>query len=353
MPFPRKSLAGLTADTEENLAIETGEDDRFPASDRLALARSVGGGLHGLYGYIDWVSRQIVPMTADEDKLIEHADWWGVRRKAATAAEGRILFKGTAGAVVPVGTVLQRKDGWEYVVTLPAEITIEGVAETSSVAVKAGANGNCEEGTPLSLAATVSRVQGTATAMTFSLGADEETVEDLRARLADRVQEPPMGGAVHDYRRWALEVPGVTRAWAWANWVGRGTVGVAIVADRQAGSIIPDQALVAKVQAYIEDPERLAPGCEPRVFAPTPKWIKPVIGSLDPATPSVKQAVIKSLGALFTAESEPGGVLLVSHLRNAISEAVGENDHVLVWPTENIVAGRGEMALFEGVEWRS
>ena len=51
----------------------------------------------------------------------------------------------------------------------------------------------------------------------------------------------------------SAEVPGVTRAWAYANHLGLGTVGVFFVMDDKVGTIIPSGGEVADVQAYIDE----------------------------------------------------------------------------------------------------
>lgn len=354
MPWNRKNLTSLTADIEASLEVETRGDARFPAADRLVLARAVAGGFHGLHGHIAWAARQIIPSTADEEALLEHADWWGVRRKAATYAEGNIVFtEGTAGAVVPVGTLLQRDDGIEYSTTQEITLAVDGTGTAPAMALLTGRAGNCAPAVTVRLAVTLAGVRGTATvgADGFSLGTDQESLEELLYRFRLRVQQPPLGGAVHDYKNWALEIPGVTRAWAWPNWVGRGTVGVAIVADNNPDSIIPDAELVQQVQTYLEDYERCAPGCEPRVFAPTPKLLIPVVAGLNPLRPDVRRAVESNLMALLQREVEPGGALPLSHIREAISTAVGEYDHVLLEPTANILCAPGEMCIWGGMVW--
>ena len=61
-------------------------------------------------------------------------------------------------------------------------------------------------------------------------GTDTETDEQLRARILQRIQNPPMGGSAADYVAWALAVPGVTRAWA-APEQGIGTITVRFLMD--------------------------------------------------------------------------------------------------------------------------
>ena len=54
-------------------------------------------------------------------------------------------------------------------------------------------------------------------------GADEQSDLLLLQRVLARLRQPPHGGADFDYIRWALEVPGVTRAWVYPLELGAGT----------------------------------------------------------------------------------------------------------------------------------
>jgi uncharacterized phage protein gp47/JayE len=78
-------------------------------------------------------------------------------------------------------------------------------------------------------------------------GSDEESTDELRARLLARLQNPPHGGNATDYEAWAKEVSGVTRAWSYPLELGAGTVTVRFVRDDDA-SPIPDAGEVAAVQ---------------------------------------------------------------------------------------------------------
>jgi len=48
--------------------------------------------------------------------------------------------------------------------------------------------------------------------------------EAFVARYIDLYRQPPQGGDLFDYIEWALEVPGVTRAWCNPLGMGTGTV---------------------------------------------------------------------------------------------------------------------------------
>lgn len=145
-------------------------------------------------------------------------------------------------------------------------------------------------------------------------------------------------------------MPGVTRAWAYARWMGLGTVGILFTTDN-ADSPIPDETMVQRVQEYLTDPARKPITAEVYVVAPTAKPVDVIIEDLSPLTEAVKEAVRKELADLFRRAGEPGRVVLVSHIREAISTAAGEYDHVLIFPVNNVYAEKHELPMLGAVHF--
>lgn len=69
------------------------------------------------------------------------------------------------------------------------------------------------------------------------------------ARLLDLIRRPPAGGNKYDYRRWALEVDGVTAAYVYPLRRGLGMVDIVITSA--AG--LPSAEIIAATQAHIDD----------------------------------------------------------------------------------------------------
>lgn len=332
-------------------------DSRLPtASARLrrsvlnALLRSSAAVEHGLYGFINWLSRQIIPDTADAEILERHANWWGITRVAASKAVGSVTV--TGAGTVPAGTVLQRADGIEY--TVNAEVVISSSGAVAVTCSTAGAIGNASSGTSLSFVSPIAGIDSTATAGALTGGADIETDDALRARLRERVQQPPHGGALHDYIAWAKEVAGVTRVWPKANWLGAGTVGVFFVRDNDA-SIIPDAGEVQTVQDYIDTVRPVTANVT--VIAPVEASQDMTI-SISPNDSATQANIEAELSDLFSRESnvEDGngsGTILISHIREAVSIAAGESDHVMVSPTADITLSIGEIATLGTITFQS
>lgn len=350
MAFNRPSL------TELNERITNDIDSRAPGTEpRLRrslfgiLGRIVAGVVHGLYGYQEYKSKQYLPDTADEDHFPRHASIWNVPRKAAEYAIGNADVTGTNGSVIEVGSLWQRSDGVEY--SVDEEVTISGSTATLSLtAVDAGANGNAAAGVTLTAVETIAGVdsQAVVDADGITNGADVESLEAWRARVLTRIQRPPHGGAKHDYEAWALEVAGVTRAWVFPKELGDGTVTVRFVRDDDI-SIIPDAAEVQAVQDYIETVRPVTANVT--VVAPIPVSLDLTI-ELTPNNSTVQAAVEAEIEDLLRRESEPGGTILISHVREAISIAAGETDHTLVSPAADITHNTGEMAVMGTITWQ-
>ncbi len=349
MSFQRPSLPELIDRAEAEIASRLGTGPLLPRSVLGVLARVLAGQSHMQHGHLDWIAEQILPDTADAEHLDRHASIWAVLRKAATYARGTVQFTGSDGSVIPAGTEVQSAGALKF--TTDAEGTIAGgTADVAVTAVEAGAGGNLPASTPLTLVSPIAGVDSALAVDASGLagGADTEDDEDLRTRLLARIQDPPHGGSDADYRLWALEVTEVTRAWVFPLELGLGTVTVRFVVDDHATSIIPDAAKVAAVQAYLD--ERRPVTAAVTAVAPVELQLDPEI-QLTPATSTVKAAVQASLEDLLQREAEPGGTLLLSHIREAISVAAGETDHVLVSPTANVVATDSQILTLGTITW--
>lgn len=350
MAFARPTLSELINRTLADTTSRLSADELLRRADAEVLARVLAGAAHGLYGYIDWLSRQIMPDTSESEWLERHASLWlSEGRKPAAAASGLVSFTGISGSVVPAGTVLTTAAGVQVATTAEATLTA-GAASVAAAAVDAGAAGNLVAGTPLSLVSPIAGVQSTATVASGGLtgGADVEDDEALRSRVIARIQQPPQGGCAYDYEAWALQVEGVTRAWVYPQELGLGTVTVRFVRDDDA-SLIPDAGEVATVQAHIDGLRPVT--AQVTVVAPVAVPLDMTITGLMPDTATVRAAIEAEITDLLRREAVPGGTVLLSHLREAISIAAGESDHELTIPAANVTHATGELAVLGTITW--
>lgn len=346
MPFNTPTLPELISHARSDLA----GSSALLRSDSEVLARVLGGASYGRYAHQAYIAEQILPDTADEETLRRMARARLKRdRLPAVAATGTASFSGASSAVLDAGTLLQREDGQRFRVSLP--VTLTGTTGLAALeAVDAGRLGNTPAGTQLR---TVSPVLGVADTFTVQApglvgGTEQESIEALRARVLRSYKVVAHGGSKSDYETWALEVPGVTRAWVRRHWMGPGTVAVFIARDGDIDPI-PGAEALAQALAYMDGERPVT--AELAVLAPVEKPIQYEI-KLTPDSGKVRQAVEAALVDLHSRESDLGGVLLRSHMREAISGSAGEWDHALLSPAGDVVPAANELPTFGGIAWR-
>lgn len=110
------------------------------------------------------------------------------------------------------------------------------------------------------------------------------------------------------------------------------TVDFEIVADK----IIPSDAEVATVLAYLTDAVRKPVGAEVFVVAPLARPVQISISNLSPDTTTVRAAIESELADMFLREAEVGGTLPVSKIWESISIATGEVSHTVTLPSADI-----------------
>lgn len=347
--YDRPQLSTLVQRTAADMVARMSLDE-LRRSDALVIARVQAGIEHGLYGFVEYVMKQIFPSSADEENLVRHGQLRGVPRLAATYATGSVAVSGVAQRTLPATTVLQRGDGVQYSVTADCTLDANGNGVAAVTAMATGVASDADVNTPLIVVSPVAGIQSTTvvTAAGITGGTDIESLDAWAARIEARWRQAPHGGAVFDYVTWAKEVAGVTRAWEIPALFGLGTIGLLFVRDGDA-SLIPGATQVAAVQSYIDGKRPVT--AQLTVMAPTPKPVAFVV-SVTPGTAAVKAAVEQALRDLCAREAQPGGTLLISHIREAVSSATGETDNTVVSPVANITTNLTEMVTFGSITFQ-
>jgi uncharacterized phage protein gp47/JayE len=352
MPFNRPALGDLRQRTADDLKNQLpGADARLRVNNLRAFTEVHAGGAHLLYGRLDWSFRQLFPDTAEREFLDRWASIWGVQRLPAAAATGHAIFAAQPGARIAAGAQLQRGDGVRYT-------TPQGASENAGsivVAVEAltaGQSGNAGSGTTLALLTTFAgvAVQGAVAEPGLAGGADEQSDALLLLAVLLRIQMPPHGGAAFDYVRWALEVPGVTRAWCYPIERGLGTVVVRFMMDEvRAPTGIPEAADVERVAQHI-DPVRPVTAAV-TVVAPVPYPVHVAIRELAPDTPAIRDAILDHLKEMLLDAAEPGKPIYLSQWSTAIGMTSGVRHFIMDEPASQTTPGPGEIAMLDRVSY--
>ena len=346
MPYEIPTLPALTQRTEADF--ERNAPDALRRSDAKVAARALSGTAFELYGYQAHIARQSSPATCDEDMLLRWADWrLEDGRTPAVAAKGPATVTGSSGALVDAGQLYQLPDGRRYKVTAAVTL-VDGAANLALEAEDVGALGNVAAGT-LTAVTPVLGVNSSAVIGADGLvgGAELEELEALRGRVQAAFKNPSKVGNGADFVEWALEVPGVTRAWALPRWMGPGTFGLAFVRDGDL-DLIPTPAQVAEVQAHLDKKRPVT--AEVYAFAPAPRVINFSI-RLVPDSTALRTAVTQALRGLIVDEGGSSQTLKISRLRAAISNTPGETDHVLSVPPADVLMAANEVAVPGVMTW--
>lgn len=331
----------------------------------LIIGKVYAGAVHLLYGYIDNQSKELFVSTATADsaggKLDTHGGEFNVLRTPAAAATGSITCTGVAATLIPAGSSLVSPAGNRYTTNANATIGGGGSIVVAVTCDTAGTAGNDNAGITLTFESPIAGVNSTATvgAAGLSGGAAEESDDAYRSRVLRRKQLTPHGGADFDLESWALEVAGVTRAWAYPGYYGLGTVALFFVCDGQS-PITPTAAQIAAVRAHLLShtdefgnpvgvPVTMRNGLF--VLAPTLRSFDYTI-KLSPNTSAVQTAASSQIADFLLREGFPANTMYLSNLDEAISAASGEERHQVVGGSDQGMA-YNEVAVLGAVTWQN
>jgi uncharacterized phage protein gp47/JayE len=353
MPFTRPTLGELRKRIAADLTNKLpGADTRLRVNNLRAFSEVEAGTSHLLYGRLDWSFKQLFPDTAEAEFLDRWASIWGVQRIPANPATGPATWiVSDPNARLLAGAIVERGDGVRYVVS-SSVLAEGGVITAPLLASTPGASGNALPLTKLTLLTTFAgvAVEGVVDEPGLAGGADEQSDELLLQAVLARIQMPPHGGAAFDYVRWALEVPGVTRAWCYPVEMGAGTVTVRFMMDDvRAPTGIPLPADVEIVADYID--LRRPVTAEVYVVAPVPLPVDVTITALEPDTPEIRDGIFANLTQMLLNEAEPGQPIYLSQWSTAIGITAGVERFVLTAPTTQSDAPPGEIILLGTVSY--
>lgn len=377
MPYQRPTLTQLRA------RVVAAVNSQLPGADALLRFSNVGvlsavqaGLSHSHYGYLDWISKQTNPFTATG----EYLEAWGalkqVYRKAAVQASGQVTFLCAAStSAIASGTPILRSDGTPYIAvavaapvaapggsTQPYQIVVTVDAEPDPTGLT-GAFGDCVSGTQFTLGQTVAGVTSSGLSGLITGGADLEDDDDYRTRVIQQYQNTPQGGAAPDYVTWALQVPGVTRAWCQPLINGAGTVGVYFMMDEteSAFSGIPQgtngcATAETRDSAAAGDQLTVANYIYPKrpvtalvyQLAPT---LLPVNLTISGVGSGNRAAVQAALSSTITGLASVAGSIELAALWTSVKIADPTDDVLIDAPAGDVNAGAGQLPVLGVITW--
>jgi uncharacterized phage protein gp47/JayE len=363
LSFSRPTLTELvdriTNDMETRI---TGVGSLFRRSLLKVLCKVFAGAVHLVYGYQYYMADQLFVSTADENYIGVHATEYGLSADDGNKATGSGTVTGTTGITIPALTKLQSTDGYIYIID-DAVTLAAGTGTVDFTAEEVGADYNDDGSITLTFVSPITNVNSDVTVSSSGItgGTDADTADDTRERVLRRKRLPPHGGALFDYVTWMKEVSGVTRAWAFDQYAGNGTVGCAFVRDDDT-VIYPTQTQRDAMVTYLESHTDPASGDTVGIpvgasgglsILPVEAYSVDFTIQISPNTAAVQTAIEAELDDLFLREGQPGSTLYLSQINEAISSATNEDYHVIVSPTTNVVTNYNQVPLVGTVTFTS
>lgn len=370
MPYSRKTYSQLKTDVANDISGQLqGADPLLRKNILGVLGKIVSRMANLLYGYLDWIAKNAVPFSATAAEYI--LGWGGLKGvtlKNATLAGstgGAVTFINcTIGVPVPDATPLVRGDQFQFKTVGLATVDGTGTLVANVIAINPGGAGNSPVNTVLTLGTAIAGMQSSGKVSTaITGGSDTETIDAYKSRMLQVYQNPPQGGAAADYKIWALQVPGVTRAWVYPLAMGPGTVTVRFMMDiAEAGNggfpVGTDGVAAAETRATPATGDQLAVanyiygdintarqpvGALVYAVSPIPDVIAFTIAHISTVGADVKAAIAAAIDGVFLEFGVPGGTIDLSDLEAAIAAVPGTEGFVITVPSDNIVLPAGNL----------
>lgn len=283
------------------------------------------------------VIKLIFPETSYGEYVDSHARGRALTRRPATRAIGELTITGNPNIVIPAGSLFSTAavndvPSVDYATQEAVTIPESGTATVYVECTSEGIIGNTTENTIVLVSSRLKGITSVTNEKPVTGGTEEENDESLIERIMeyDRSQGESYVGSAADYKRWAMEVPGVGEATVISAKDTSGTVTI-IVTD--ANGDPATQNLCTEVYNHIMKPdapgERLAPPNAILVVEPPATMqisVKATVELTEDATlESVKTAYMARL-ALYLPEALDEKEVKYSRVWAELSATDGVND---------------------------
>lgn len=326
-----KSLSDLVRIAENALAVQFyGQSSILRKSVLKVLAHVLGALLYMLSLIAKRIWKNRFVSTCDVSALDGFGMEYGLPHKVPLAASGNVsvtLADGVVSVTIPQDTVLVDQTG-KLAYTVKATTVINsGTTTVPVMANEVGYDYNLDADTVLEFRDEAISGVASMASVDVSGGVAEgveidgdvyvwgETAEEYRARLLNRIQNPPNGSAKNDYKLKALRFGFVTDPFVFPNTPNTNSVSIAL-ANYNSSSIALTTSQVEEVSNYITDDVRRSITSDVRVFSVTPVNVT-MTASVTPYNESVRDSVTNAVRN-YLRKIEPGKTITFDDLEQSV-----------------------------------
>lgn len=193
------------------------------------IASATGISIEELYETLEYWKKQTFIDTATVDEFVDkHAMLFGVQRRLASKAKGKVTIKGDPGVLIKENTVVISRKGLKYRTLQQLYLDGKGDGVIEVECFDTGEIGNCQAGEIISFEIDKTELISVVNNEAIAGGYEKEPNDLLIARAKEKVMLPAHSGNIADYIHWAKEVEGVGSVHVIPVWNGAGTVKVLI-----------------------------------------------------------------------------------------------------------------------------
>lgn len=201
----------------------------------------LAGELFSLLCRINSIEKRVFPDTAIGKDLDNHAAQRGIKRKTASAAEGKLTFSVAVPSefdiAIPAETVCAPNPESDCRYITAEEATLPAGKTETTVSAKAaheGRDGNCAAGKITAIISSLSGIDSVTNTEPFTGGVNEETDDALRKRVLKSWSVIANGGNPESFEEIALSFEDVLKARAIPVREGAGTLCLSVVTKKGA-----------------------------------------------------------------------------------------------------------------------
>ena len=322
---------------------------------RGPLTKALAAAYHGEHGHLDWVGRQVSPLTCDLEMLYKWSALYSVPRLLATAAEGLVAVAGNPGTELLIDTLARGQNDHDYRVIVGITVGDEGTVFAAVRCEDTGADTNMLPGQTLTLIDPVPGIDDSLTVGMNGLtgGAADEDIDAWRLRVSDEwqtvVKIGARGGRDDDYRYWAKSAhPSITTALVYKHILGVGSVVVMPICNALPNRQ-PTDAVLETADTYIRSKAPVG-GDDLSVVLPNNTAVQVQIELLETADKKLnRDAITDALSKLMLSKTTESASVLVSEIDDAISSVT--KLYIRHAPVDKITAGYGCVLTLQDVQW--
>lgn len=218
------------------------------------LAAAHSKRIKSVYNKLEELFPELFPWSCTKEPYLSmHLKTFGLTRREAVKAKGKVTITGKIGAILNVGIVVISRLGVKYKTMESGIIGSDGTATLTIECLEPGIIGNCGVGDITSFEIANTNVYTVTNKEKIENGVDIETVEMAKERMHEKASMPAHSGNKNNYILWAKSISGVGKVKVWGAGekagVNAGQVDVRI-SDYAYGTASSE--LVRDVQNYID-----------------------------------------------------------------------------------------------------